>query len=115
MMIGPRRWTEGFDAVNGIDPAVLGSQERSISMYGCQVKFTARPGQHDVLVDHLLRAATHAETTAGCQLYLINASTTEPESVWVTEVWTTDTARGLKPQGCSGYVSARVMVATPAR
>ena len=24
---------------------------------------------------------------AGCQLYLINTSPTEPECVWVTEVW----------------------------
>jgi quinol monooxygenase YgiN len=58
-----------------------------MSSYGCYVKFTARPGQRDVLVEHLLGAAVQAETTAGCQLYLINTSPTEPASVWVTEVW----------------------------
>jgi quinol monooxygenase YgiN len=88
MMTGPRCWTEGVDAVNDTDPAVIGSQERSMSTYGCYVKFTARPGQRDVLVDHLLGVAAHAETTTGCQLYLINTSPTESESVWVTEVWT---------------------------
>jgi quinol monooxygenase YgiN len=88
MMIGPRRWTEGFQTVNDTDRTVIGSQERSMSTYGCYVKFTARQGQRDVLVEHLLRAAAHAETTVGCQLYLINTSPTEPESVWVTEVWT---------------------------
>ncbi|MDQ2904953.1 MAG: putative quinol monooxygenase [Ktedonobacteraceae bacterium] len=55
--------------------------------YGCYVKFTARPGQRDALVEHLLRASALVEAAAGCQLYIINTSATEPESVWVTEVW----------------------------
>ena len=58
-----------------------------MSAYGCYVKFTARPGQRDALVQHLLRAADGVRLVAGCQLYLINTSPTEPESVWVTEVW----------------------------
>lgn len=55
--------------------------------YGCYVKFTAQPGQRDALVEHLLSAATFVEKAAGCELYIINTSPTEPESVWVTEVW----------------------------
>ncbi len=55
--------------------------------YGCYVKFAARSGQRDALVEHLLRAATFVEKVEGCQLYIINTSSTEPESVWVTEVW----------------------------
>jgi len=58
-----------------------------MSAYGCYVKFTAQPGQRDALVQHLLNAAAFVEKTAGCQLYIINTSPTEPESVWVTEVW----------------------------
>jgi quinol monooxygenase YgiN len=58
-----------------------------MSAYGCYVKFTARPGQRDTLVEHLLRAATAVKSVAGCELYLINTSPTDPESVWVTEVW----------------------------
>ncbi|MFL5659281.1 MAG: putative quinol monooxygenase [Ktedonobacteraceae bacterium] len=58
-----------------------------MSAYGCYVKFTARPGQRDALVEHLLRAAARVSNVAGCELYLINTSPTEPESVWVTEVW----------------------------
>ena len=58
-----------------------------MSAYGCYVKFTAHPGQRDALVQHLLSAAALVEKTAGCQLYIINTSPTEPESVWVTEVW----------------------------
>jgi quinol monooxygenase YgiN len=62
-------------------------EEKPMSAYGCYVKFTARPGQRDALVEHLLRAAAGVSQVAGCQLYLINTSPTEAESVWVTEVW----------------------------
>jgi len=55
--------------------------------YGCYVKFTAQPGQRDALVEHLLCAAALVEKAAGCELYIINTSTTEPDRVWVTEVW----------------------------
>ena len=58
-----------------------------MSVYGCYVKFTARPGQRDALVEHLLRAAAGVSTVAECEVYLINTSPTEPECVWVTEVW----------------------------
>ena len=58
-----------------------------MSAYGCYVKFTAQPGQRDTLVEHLLRAAAAVERAAGCELYIINTSPTEPETVWVTEVW----------------------------
>lgn len=62
-----------------------------MSAYRCYVKFTARPGQRDALVEHLLRAADSVRSVAGCQLYLINTSPDEPESVWVTEVWRSQT------------------------
>lgn len=58
-----------------------------MSAYGCYVKFIARPGQRDALVRHLLSAAAHVEGATGCELYIINLSPSEPESVWVTEVW----------------------------
>lgn len=55
--------------------------------YGCYVKFTAQPGKRDALVEHLLKAAHSVENLEGCQLYVINTSPTEPECVWVTEIW----------------------------
>lgn len=58
-----------------------------MSAYGCYVKFSAQPGQRDALVKYLLRAAAGVSTAAGCELYIVNTSPTEPESVWVTEVW----------------------------
>lgn len=56
-----------------------------MSAYGCYVKFTARSGQRDALVEQFLSIA--ALIGEGCELYLINTSPTEPECVWVTEVW----------------------------
>jgi quinol monooxygenase YgiN len=61
-------------------------EEKSMRAYGCYVKFTAQPGQRDALVEHLLSEAAFVEKAIGCQLYIINTSPTEPESVWVTEV-----------------------------
>jgi len=58
-----------------------------MNAYGCYVKFTAQPGQRDALVEHLLSAAALVSQVAGCEVYIINTSPTEPESVWVTEVW----------------------------
>jgi quinol monooxygenase YgiN len=58
-----------------------------MSAYGCYVKFTAQPGQRDALVKHLLSAAAGVSEAPGCELYIINTSPTEPECVWVTEVW----------------------------
>jgi len=58
-----------------------------MSTYGCYVKFTAQPGQRDMLIELLLRAAAGVEEAPGCELYIINTSPTEPERVWVTEVW----------------------------
>ncbi|HEV2661460.1 MAG TPA: putative quinol monooxygenase [Ktedonobacteraceae bacterium] len=58
-----------------------------MSAYGCYVKFSARPGQRDALVEQFLSVADLIDEAAGCELYIINTSPTEPESVWVTEMW----------------------------
>ena len=55
--------------------------------YGGYVKFTAKPGQREALVEHLLRAAASVEKAPGCELYIVNTSPTEAECVWVTEIW----------------------------
>jgi quinol monooxygenase YgiN len=58
-----------------------------MSAYGCYTKFTAHVGQRDALVRVLMSGADTGEPMAGCQLFLINTSPTEPDVVWVTEVW----------------------------
>jgi quinol monooxygenase YgiN/mannose-6-phosphate isomerase-like protein (cupin superfamily) len=50
-------------------------------------KATAKPGQGDALSQRLLQVAEALEDVPGCELYLINRSVTEPDVVWVTELW----------------------------
>jgi quinol monooxygenase YgiN/mannose-6-phosphate isomerase-like protein (cupin superfamily) len=50
-------------------------------------KVTAKPGQGDALAAKLLEVANGLRDVAGCELYVINCSSTEPEVVWVTELW----------------------------
>jgi len=48
---------------------------------------TALPGRGDELVDGLLRAAALLEGFDGCELYVINRAADDPDTVWVTEIW----------------------------
>jgi len=50
-------------------------------------KLISHPGQRDALVQILLAAAELVAKAPGCELYIIHTSPTEPETVWVTEVW----------------------------
>jgi quinol monooxygenase YgiN/mannose-6-phosphate isomerase-like protein (cupin superfamily) len=51
------------------------------------MKFTALPGRGDELAELLLRAADSLRDTAGCELYVINRATAQPDQIWVTELW----------------------------
>jgi quinol monooxygenase YgiN len=59
---------------------------------GMYVKFTAKSGQRDALVNMLLDAAASAQSVKECELYIVNVSDTEPDIVWVTEVWSNSEA-----------------------
>jgi quinol monooxygenase YgiN len=52
----------------------------------------ARPGQGSVLAGTLLRVAEGLRAAPGCELYVVNLSADEPDTVWVTEVWTDEDA-----------------------
>lgn len=54
---------------------------------GLYTKFTAHTDQRDRLIENLLSAAGHMKDVAGCELYIINASAQDADTVWVTEVW----------------------------
>jgi quinol monooxygenase YgiN len=54
---------------------------------GRYVRMVAQPGQGAALADLLLRVAEGLRATPGCELYLINATPDEPDTVWVTEMW----------------------------
>jgi quinol monooxygenase YgiN/mannose-6-phosphate isomerase-like protein (cupin superfamily) len=51
------------------------------------VKFTTQPGRGEEVAELLLDAADSLRDVAGCELYLINRAASEPDVVWVTELW----------------------------
>lgn len=48
---------------------------------------TAREGKAEELAEAMLEAAAELESDPGCELYLINRQTDEPDVLWVTELW----------------------------
>jgi len=56
---------------------------------GRYVQLKAREGQRDVLVEHMLGVAQLLVDVPGCELYVINTSAADTDTVWVTEVWRT--------------------------
>jgi quinol monooxygenase YgiN len=54
---------------------------------GRYVQLKAREGQRDALVEYMLRVAKLLADVPGCELYVINTSAADTDTVWVTEVW----------------------------
>lgn len=52
------------------------------------VKFTAIQGKSDELLQILLNATEALKILDECEIYIVNKSKSEPEVIWVTEVWT---------------------------
>ncbi|MGH3612851.1 MAG: putative quinol monooxygenase [Pseudonocardia sp.] len=59
---------------------------------GRYVRMVAQPGRGAALADTLLRVADGLRGTPGCELYLVNVSADETDTVWVTEVWANEAA-----------------------
>lgn len=55
-----------------------------LARYG---KATAQPGQGAALAEKLLSAAEQCRSVPGCELYLVNRAADDPDTIWVTEVW----------------------------
>lgn len=60
--------------------------------FGMNVKFTAKTGQRDALLQILLSAAAAMEGIADCEKYIVNVSESEPDAIWVNEIWSNDEA-----------------------
>jgi quinol monooxygenase YgiN len=58
-----------------------------MSKYGLFGKFIAQPGQRDALAALLLEAAALLRDAPGCEQYIVSVSESEPDAVWVSEVW----------------------------
>jgi quinol monooxygenase YgiN len=62
--------------------------------YGFHATITAQPGKGDALVEFFLGAAVGAGpgTAEDCVLFLVGRSESDPDTVFVTEGWTTKDA-----------------------
>jgi quinol monooxygenase YgiN len=56
-------------------------------MVGRYVRFPPQPGRGDELAALMTDVARSLTGTAGCRLYAANRDATEPETVWITELW----------------------------
>lgn len=59
------------------------------SLFG---KFTVQEGERDNMVNILLEAAESMRNLNECEIYLVNISDNEPNSVYVYEVWSNEGA-----------------------
>ena len=60
---------------------------RAMSKVGRYVQFKARAGQRDALVAQMLEVARSLAAAPGCELYVVNTATVDAETVWITEIW----------------------------
>lgn len=71
---------------------------------GRYVRMVALPGQGEALAATLLRVAEGLRAAPGCEFYVINASADEPDTVWVTEIWSDADASDRALSGGMGEV-----------
>ena len=58
-----------------------------MSRYGLVGKLTAHPGQRDELLELLLEAARLVADAPGCDVWIVNISPDDPDSIWINEAW----------------------------
>ncbi|MCL6604597.1 MAG: antibiotic biosynthesis monooxygenase [Paenibacillus sp.] len=58
-----------------------------MNKFGLFTKFTTHEGQLESLVQMLLEAANGMEAIDSCDIYVVNISDSDPNCVWVTEIW----------------------------
>lgn len=56
-------------------------------MFGLYGKLKTHPGQRDALLELFLNATDSLLEMEGCYLYAINTSTSDPDGLWIYEVW----------------------------
>ena len=81
-----------------------------IARYG---KMVAQAGRGPELADVLLAAAADLQDVDGCQLYLVNHQTGDPDTIWVTELWRSEAdlaATISKIAGSERVAAARALV-----
>ena len=60
-------------------------------MFMLHGRLAAKPGKRDELLA-IMSEGEHDEPMPGCRLYLVAVDETDPDGVWVTEVWESEEA-----------------------
>ena len=68
------------------------SKENRMTKFSLLNKFIVQEGKNEEMVNILLEAAQSMEDLAECEIYLVNTGENEPNSVYVYEVWTDESA-----------------------
>ncbi|MGF7033641.1 quinol monooxygenase YgiN [Paenibacillus mucilaginosus] len=63
-----------------------------MNRFSMAAKFTAKTGGGEALAGLLLEAAASAQANQACEAYIVHVSDTEPDTLWVTEIWTSEEA-----------------------
>jgi quinol monooxygenase YgiN/uncharacterized cupin superfamily protein len=63
-----------------------------VSFFARHVRATAHPDHGDTLAGLLLHAAETTRQAPGCELYMVSRVPGAPDTVWVTELWTSEAA-----------------------
>ena len=84
--------------------------------YGMHVRFTAQRGRGEELEAILLEAAAGVQGDEDCLLYIVSRAPGEPDTIYVTEAWTSREAhdRSLEDEGARALIArAMPLMAAP--
>jgi hypothetical protein len=77
------RWTSAV----GLSGKLFEQGILFMSNHALCIKITAQPGQREELIEHILDGARAAESFEGCHQFAVNASITQPDVVWMYEIF----------------------------
>ena len=80
--------------------------------YGLHGKIKSKAGNREKLAQILLDASTLVTTTMGCRLYFISKDISDPDAIWVTEVWDSkeDHDNSLKDGAIKALISKAMLL-----
>jgi quinol monooxygenase YgiN len=61
-----------------------------VARFGQHTRIRAREGKHDALLAKFTEAAEMQHHNPACELTLVSASPDDPDTVFLTEVWTSE-------------------------
>ena len=77
-------------ATIGTKADLISTNKGTIMKFGMQVVMTATPGKGEELASIMLKAAKLVSKLKGCQVYIVQLSTSEKDTVLITEVWNSE-------------------------